>query len=585
MQKIFLAYANSQAQPLPTLTEEDKQVYRILAHREQRKDYSLYRDSYTTLPEIANYLNLYQDDIIIFHYSGHAETNQLLLEDSAANAVGIAQLLGRCKKLQLVILNGCSTRGQVDQLLAEGVPAVIATSAAVGDRTATQFAISFYQSLAVSYRNLGKAFEDAVAAAQTQNLSGLRVERYNGNIGALRAGRQVVVDKHEPLWCLYTQEAQLLQWKLPLAGNVKISAYVPSKYLVTKLVQALAPYDNDVEDIAAQLPSAKIHEDGDVLVSILRCLPHPISQQLRKLLAADDGGTDSTVVFFDKADTERLWQLGYTYATIARLLIFTLMADLWRQLEVRNEVRLNESVLEKLRESLISRVYEQESYDFILLIRNLLDSFKMHQLPYFLREFLDVSAKFEKGAPLVTACRFLESIQRMDMSSIEREEAVLLCARAEEELSTVFDSLGFLAGYNLISVRNIDLIRYRAPSIPKYKHKLVRLQQNFVKLSERHETMELFMDTCSILLQPRSGDKYSYLNLSPFVIDQSAFEEKPELTKILYFEYYDKDTEELYYRHVYKPRDAPLVVGKHGHLNTIWELFSDYTSTLFKTNL
>jgi hypothetical protein len=93
------------------------------------------------------------------------------------------------------------------------------------------------------------------------------------------------------------------------------------------------------------------------------------------------------------------------------------------------------------------------------------------------------------------------------------------------------------------------------------------------------------MDTCSILLQPRSGDKYSYLNLSPFVIDQSAFEEKPELTKILYFEYYDKDTEELYYRHVYKPRDAPLVVGKHGHLNTIWELFSDYTSTLFKTNL
>ena len=39
---------------------------------------------------------------------------------------GLAQLMGIQKELQLVFLNGCATKGQVEQLFAAGIKAVIA---------------------------------------------------------------------------------------------------------------------------------------------------------------------------------------------------------------------------------------------------------------------------------------------------------------------------------------------------------------------------------------------------------------------------------------------------------------------------
>ena len=101
MQKVFLAYANSRDQPLPTLQEEEEQVYRMLARREAERHFSLHRDTYTSIPKIAEYLALYQEDILVFHYSGHAEPGMLLLADEAANAAGI-----ECKYARAAVGNG-----------------------------------------------------------------------------------------------------------------------------------------------------------------------------------------------------------------------------------------------------------------------------------------------------------------------------------------------------------------------------------------------------------------------------------------------------------------------------------------------
>jgi hypothetical protein len=104
MQIIFLSYANSQQHPLPTLQEEDDRVYQMLARREAERHFRLYRDSFTTILKIAEYLALYQDDIAVFHFSGHAGRDKLLLDDTAASAAGIAHLLGRCPNLKLAVL-------------------------------------------------------------------------------------------------------------------------------------------------------------------------------------------------------------------------------------------------------------------------------------------------------------------------------------------------------------------------------------------------------------------------------------------------------------------------------------------------
>jgi hypothetical protein len=210
MERIFLAYANSQQSPLPTLEEEDRQVHKTLARREASGHFKLHRESFAAITSIVEYLTLYQSELVLFSYSGHAGQGELLLGDEAANAAGIAQLLGRCPKLKLVLLNGCSTQGQVQALLGAGVPAVIATSAPVGDRAAAQFAITFFQALSDSRRAIGDAFEDGIAAAQVQSRQAI-------HRGALVLDEEAGEGPRPALWGLYCREQGDLAWKLPEA--------------------------------------------------------------------------------------------------------------------------------------------------------------------------------------------------------------------------------------------------------------------------------------------------------------------------------------------------------------------------------
>lgn len=64
------------------------------------------------------------------------------------------------------MLNGCSTQGQVADLLIQGIPVVIATSAPVTDQTATRFSINFFQALSSTNSAIKEAFELGFGAAQ-----------------------------------------------------------------------------------------------------------------------------------------------------------------------------------------------------------------------------------------------------------------------------------------------------------------------------------------------------------------------------------------------------------------------------------
>ena len=107
------------------------------------------------LEGIKQALRAHRHRIAIFHYAGHADEGRLMLEralgsaDGAAHAEGLAGLLGDQRGLKLAFLNGCSTLPQVDLLRGAGVPAVIATSRAINDAVARDFAITFYEALTV----------------------------------------------------------------------------------------------------------------------------------------------------------------------------------------------------------------------------------------------------------------------------------------------------------------------------------------------------------------------------------------------------------------------------------------------------
>ena len=71
--------------------------------------------SNATLDQIFDVFTRNRNQVTILHYAGHADSGRLLFESStagrsAAHAAGLATFLGERQGLQLVFLNGCSTR-------------------------------------------------------------------------------------------------------------------------------------------------------------------------------------------------------------------------------------------------------------------------------------------------------------------------------------------------------------------------------------------------------------------------------------------------------------------------------------------
>lgn len=163
----FLAFAQDRQRTLESLEEESKRIYNLLNGYAVKQGHNAHLLPNADLNDLREALIQHADSIWLFHYGGHATTQHLSLEDNPARAEGLAGLLGQCKQLKVAILNGCSTKGQVQRLLNAGVPLVIATSAPVGDRKATDFAIAFYSALCQG-KTINEAFETGINAVRLQ---------------------------------------------------------------------------------------------------------------------------------------------------------------------------------------------------------------------------------------------------------------------------------------------------------------------------------------------------------------------------------------------------------------------------------
>ncbi len=575
MDLLFLAFANSPENPLPTLKEEDDEVYGTLVRRSVQQHFAIHRDSATSVAKLTEYLVLFRDYITLFLYSGHAGRDALLLERQAANATGIAELLEQCPKLKLIILNGCSTQGQVERLLGlKNKPVVIATSAPVGDRAATQFSISFFQALGEQFLPVEEAFQAGIGAAKTVAGEDLSVGR----------GFELPARKSDqPVWGLFYETPSALQWKLPatpirqLAGEGEAN-----EQLIGRLIELLAPHSIEVRKIKDGEESGLEFNILDKREAILKALPHPVSEQLRKLLVPEPAG--SKVIFYDRAGPDRLRQMVTTYQTMLELIAFIGLAQLWDALSENKEVELSAELTELLTTFFDRNRTDDKTYDYLPLIRHALKVLQKHRIDPFVSELGRMSGQLEASAPVCQACRFMKAMQsRLDKrNGMEATEAAQLCLIAEEKLATIIGHFGFLSGYTLASVKGIDVIKFRHLPAPQFKHHLVRLVQRFVGLAEEQQLLAEFMDNASILLLSSDGEPKGYLNLSPFIIDENAFDEKAAIAKLYFFDHYEKENDTYCFRHIYKPDDLALQVGKQTGLKMVKAQFDAFARLVFQ---
>ena len=173
---VFLAFANERAgddrRYLRNLPEELRRIRKALSAAEAAGHSKVVIRPNATLSEILDVFQERRDRISLFHFGGHSWPAGLQLETStgepyATHAPGLAAFLGQQNGLELVFLNGCSTRKQVDGLLTAGTASVVATSGAILDDIATEFAARFYEALAAG-TSLAAAYHEATHALRAR---------------------------------------------------------------------------------------------------------------------------------------------------------------------------------------------------------------------------------------------------------------------------------------------------------------------------------------------------------------------------------------------------------------------------------
>jgi hypothetical protein len=537
MNVLFLTYANSQAAPLDSLKAEDDAVYRALAPRALKQHYLLHRDSFVSIAQVAEYLTLYRDHLTLFHYSGHANRDTLVLEEERAQAEGIAHLMGQCKQLQLVVLNGCSTRGQVEALLTQGVPVVIATSAPVADQKAARFAIRFYDALAQSATIL-QAYELAKGEVLTMDAA-LEEE----------LGRGLAFPNEEgAVWGLYYREAHagVLQTTLPARSAQPVTQeYTPNKRLIEALWEGLGKYSEQI-----QLLSGRKTSQSRKRMAILNSLPAPVAEHLRRLIVPVEEENKG----WDKISLERLKQVTLVYQTVMELMAFTLIAQLWEIALKQGALSIAEERQQEILSFLRLKQEEQQAYDYLRFIRHLRGLIDEAGGEYFIEELKTIKDLLYQKGDFQTACFFLEVLRvKVHQQTVATAELPDLCMRAEESLAAMLGVLGFMAKYALVAIQDIDVLKFRHEPKANFNHIVVVLRDLLGGMEVTELEMKQFMDNRSVILF--NEETKAFMSLSPFLIDANSFKKNTNVVKIYFLSHYEPQEDAYCFKYINRPED------------------------------
>ena len=568
MDVIYLAFSNSATEPLPTLSKEADEVHRILVHRALQGDFLIHLDQHATIEKINHDLGVYRDRLAVFHFSGHAGQDALVMGGEEANPKGIALQLAesaRIGKLKLVVLNGCSTAGQVNRLLELGIPSVIATHAPVGDFSATAFAGAFYKGLAVNRWNLEQAFAEALGPAQTTTKNDL----ISGWEEAKRGIQWRDTPKDRPLWGLFPIDRpdNHRSNPLPLARSAAPTSFQPNEKLIPGAFEALLKAGcRPIQRLQEREEEGDFVETGAKATEIVNVLPSPVGIHLQKLIAPVEGSQEG----FDKVNRRRLEQIGWFYHTTVEFLAFILLAQLWDLQQKKVFDRLPDQLRATLKDHFYAAAAERRVFSYMPFIRALrvfFDSLNGGQgASYFVEELSQLKEVADAHHPFGQACDYLYNLHRMAVqNSLQESEVPAMCREAEDHLCTFIAELGFLHRYTLGSVQHIEIQNYRHLEETVFSHQIFKLMRafgrpepNYYLLSDflHNRAVALLKDKAKVVNRDKrqfSATRIEGLNLSPLVIDRNAFEENTDLTNLLFFEQYRPNSNAYGFRNVKKP--------------------------------
>lgn len=182
---LFLASDPRDVGYRPTLDEEFRQIRKSLLASKLRDSFELACELAVQPADLREALARHEPEII--HYSGHANSKGLVLQNSVGRRTLVSrsmlrELLRTARGVRIVLLNACYSEAQLDTI-AETVDFTIGTRGEVWDKNAVVFAASFYRELA-SGNSVDGAFEAAKADLTMLKVSKVRMPHLRVRKGA-----------------------------------------------------------------------------------------------------------------------------------------------------------------------------------------------------------------------------------------------------------------------------------------------------------------------------------------------------------------------------------------------------------------
>ncbi len=510
---VLLTFANDRSAYLEQLKEESRTIFQTLSPLEERGAIKLIREENAETRDLINHISRHGNDILVFHFGGHADDETLHFESEAGHAEGLAELLGKLPNLKLVFLNGCSTRGQVTRLLDEGVPAVIATQSPIDDNKARTFAEIFYHNLA-HQGSIRRAFELARAGLLTR-FSNMPAD----GLKLVPVSRGVKLPEAEggdsiPWGLFYLQEKEeLLDWTLPshrVRNEEQESTFRPNEFL-KYVPQAMA----EASDTFAQRLK-ETSSEREALKLMVEHFPWNIGSQVARLVGLQPPLSAPT--------PERLEQILSTFLACKQFIYFVTLSELWQEVDAHNP----DAVREELHQVFNLTRENAMSFDFLGSSTRLQQHMEAMNVSYFVPELKGLAADLEPASAGGVAQSYLDSVMDRYLKSGAQafeNDLTTVCSEAEKYLSVWLYRLAFLADYWMVTVRDIKIERPRHREAT-FKHKVGRLNaftENLLGLYEEpRKFSKFFFDNCVILFKDLSEAR-ECLVLTPFYIDKNAY--------------------------------------------------------------
>lgn len=231
---IFLAFANDQVEKdkrLQALAREQDELEKSLNLARMTGLCELVVKPNATVDNIIETFQTYRNRICIFHFAGHANGYQILLEDreklkQKAGGEALVDFFKRQKSLQLIFFNGCSTKKQAEELSEAGIPAVIGTHSSIPDDEAVVIARNFYRGLGGG-ASLDQAWQEAQSKFKMEGGG----KRFRDAVFTRNKNGHVIDGLPWAIYYNKEKESRSKKWNLGEAvGNPLFSLPLPDHY-------------------------------------------------------------------------------------------------------------------------------------------------------------------------------------------------------------------------------------------------------------------------------------------------------------------------------------------------------------------